>query len=171
MTPKKRALRQDRWRKRGGWEGGKKKTYTHWCTRMYTCMHACIYTLSLSHTHTKRARYQEKALTGHVLVKARPTHLMATSSLGDPEPMLKFAAMGPVTSLGGLEPKPPSCVPVKEPRRPGLSKTQLSWTLLCSFSTFSVFFAFCAHANSMLCSFSTFFVFFAFCAYANSVLR
>ena len=101
------------------------------------------HSLSLSHTHKhtqKRAGYQEKALTGHVLVKVRPTHLMATSSLGDPEPMLKFAAMGPVTSLGGLEPKPPSCVPVKEPRRPGLSKTQLSQTLCY------------AHSPTILCS-------------------
>ena len=105
---------------------GREKEDIHTLMLTHVHMHACIYTLSLSHTHTKRARYQKKALTGHVLVKARPTHLMATSSLGDPEPMLKFAAMGPVTSLGGLEPKPPSCVPVKEPRRPGLSKTQLS---------------------------------------------
>ena len=151
----------------------KEDIHTLMNTRMHTCMHAHVHTLSLSpNTHT----HKESKIARESSDRTCPGQSQAHPPDGNfilrrPWANVEVCSHGASDiSRGAGTQTPQLCASEGTTPPRAVKDTTVTNSVLCSFSTFSVFFAFCAHANSVLCSFSTFSVFFAFCAYANSAL-
>ena len=141
------------------------------CT--HTCMHAHTLSLSLSHTQTHT---EESGIPRESSDRTCPGQSQAHPPDGNfilrrPWANVEVCSHGASDISRGAGTQTPQLRASEGTTPPRAVKdTTVTNSVLCSFSNYSVFFAFCAHANSMLCSFSTYSVFFAFCAYANSVL-